>query len=120
MLGLIVLVIFGLGMAYFATQNTMPTIVYIANYRLANIPMYLIVIGSLLLGMFISWIVSIADSFSSNLTIHGKDSTIKAADRTIDELQEEKHELEVENARLREKEKAERPSLAHRLKHSFS
>lgn len=120
MFALIILVIFGLGMAYFATQNTIPTIINIGNYRFANIPMYLVVIGSLLLGVFISWIVSIADGFSSSLAIHGKDVKIKDADKTIDELKEEKNELEIENARLKEEIKAERPSLAHRIKHSFS
>lgn len=110
MLGLIVLVIFGLGMAYFATQNTLPISFTIGNYRFTNIPLYFLVIGSLLLGIFISWIVSIMDGLSST----------KGVDKTIEELKEEKHELEVDNARLKEKEEAQRPSLIHRLKHSFS
>jgi len=101
MFALIILVVFGLGMAYFATQNTVPTSIYIADYRFGGIPLYIIVIGSLLLGIFISWIISVAGAFSSILTIYGKNSKIKNADKTIDELKEKKHELEVENAGLK-------------------
>lgn len=104
MFALIILVIFGLGTAYFATQNTMPTILYIGNYRIADVPMYFVIIGSLLLGVFISWIISIID---------------RSPDKTIDALKEEKHDLEIENARFKEK-KSESPSFADRLKHSFS
>lgn len=113
MLALIVLVIFGLGMAYFATQNTLPISFTIGNYRFTNVPLYILAIGSLLLGIFISWIVSVMDDLSPS---KGIDKT----DKTIEELKEEKQELEVENARLKEKEEAQRPSLIHRLKHSFS
>lgn len=117
MFALIILVIFGLGMAFFATQNTIPTSISIANYRFTGIPLYMIAIGSLLLGVFISWIISITDAFSSTLAIHGKDSKIKDADRAIENLKEEIHELEIENARLKGENVSE---YAHPLKHSFT
>lgn len=119
MFALIILVIFGLGMAFFATQNTGTTSFSLGFYRFTGVPLYFIVIGSLFLGMLISWVVSVIKNvFSSTFTINGQDSKIKDASREIDNLKEEKHELEVENARLKGEDVQE--SFAHPLKHSFS
>ena len=128
MLALILLVIFGLGVAFFATQNAGLTNIRIAGYIISGVPMYVAVIISLLLGVFISWLINLVDVISSTLTIHGKDSALQNANKTITTLEEEKHELEIENASLRgqkheqiEESKKEypRPSFLNRLKHSF-
>ncbi len=132
MLALIILIVFGLGTAYFATQNTGVVHITIGNYLIQRIPIYVIVVGSILLGIFISWLISIVDSISSRITIYGKDSAIKEAYKTIETLKEENHNLEVENARLRgipdnsedtevieKKDVKVRPSFFQTLKHSF-
>lgn len=103
MLSLILLVIFGLGMAFFATQNTGMLHIWLGNYLLSGIPLYVVVIVSLLLGVVASWIISLADNFSSILTLHWKDSELKKAHKTIDELIRDNNELELENTRLKER-----------------
>lgn len=101
MLALIVLIIFGIGIAFFATQNTQTISIILADYHLNGIPLYLIVLVSLLLGFVVSWLISLVDVISSAFKIHGKDSAIKNANKQIAELTKNVHQLELENERLK-------------------
>lgn len=102
MVTLILLVLFGILAAFFATQNTTHASVTIASYTLADIPMYLIVLGSLLIGLLLSSIISLVNSISSSFTLHGKDVKIKETKKTVVELTKQIHQLELENAKLKE------------------
>src|SRR5260370_933540 len=97
MFALVVLIAFGIGIAFFATQNTQATSITLLSYPLKSVPLYLIVLGSLLLGFVVSWIVSLVDVISSALKIHGKESAIKNANKEISELTKRVHQLELEN-----------------------
>lgn len=130
MLALIILIIFGLGTAYFATQNTGLVHIMFGNYLVQGIPLYIIVVGSILLGVFISWLVNIVDSFSSTRIIYGKDSALKKANKEIESLLVENQLLEKEITRLQKNEnvvseqskeygKAAKPSFVSRVRHSF-
>jgi len=100
----IILAVFvGLGLAYFATQNTNLTSLYFGSYIVSNIPLYLVIIGTLLLGLLLAWIFSLVNSLTSKITLHGKENKIKEEERTIAELTKEIHQLELENTRLKEK-----------------
>lgn len=101
MFALIVLFIFGIGVAFFATQNTQAISITLANYPLTGIPLYLIVLVSLLLGFVVSWIISFVDVIASVLKMHGKENTIKNAGKQISELTKRVHQLELENERLK-------------------
>jgi uncharacterized integral membrane protein len=101
MLVLIVAVMFGLAIGYFATQNTAPVTIQVAEYALHDAPLYLVVLGSLLIGLFIAWILYFARSVSSTVTIYGKDHAAKRAQKTAAVLEQRVHELEAENTRLR-------------------
>lgn len=98
---LIVTFLIGLGIAYFAIQNTNPVTITLANYPLKNVPVYLLAIASFLIGLFVSWVISLADSLSSLLTIHGKEKTIKEDKKLIADLEEKIHVLELENAKFK-------------------
>jgi uncharacterized integral membrane protein len=102
MLVLLVAVLFGLGIGYFATENTTPVTIRLAEYALEDVPLYLVVVGSLLVGLFIAWILYIARSVSARLTIYGKDQVVRKTRRTVADLEQRVHELEAENARLRQ------------------
>lgn len=139
MLTLFTLLILGLGIAYFAIQNTQGVTLTLANYSLTNIPLYTIAIASMLLGIVLSWILSLPDAVGSFFTIRTKENAINQAHKSIDDLREEMRQLELENARLkgdngvikeeqaheydreheRDRQEEYRPSLLHRLKHSF-
>lgn len=101
MFALIILFIFGLGVAFFATQNTQPISITLANYSLTSIPTYVIVLVSLLLGFVVSWLISLVDVISTAFKIRGKESTIKNANKQVSELTKRVHQLELENERLK-------------------
>jgi uncharacterized integral membrane protein len=103
MLGLLIAVIFGLVMGYFATQNTTPVTIRIAEYALEEVPLYLAIVGSLFVGLFIAWILYFARSVSSRVTIYGKDHAVKKARQTVAELEHQVHDLKTENAQLKMK-----------------
>jgi uncharacterized integral membrane protein len=101
MLALLIAVVFGLGIGYFATQNTIPVTIRLADYALEEVPLYLVVIGSLLVGLFIAWILYVAQSVSARLTLYGRDKAVRNSRRTVAELEQRIHDLEIDNARLR-------------------
>ncbi len=133
MAALIILILFGLGTAYFAIQNPGNVHIILGNYLIEGIPLYLLVAGSILFGVFVSWLINIIDSLSSTRIIHGKDSELSKAVKTIEKLSEENHALEMENAKLKgemgiaEEEIPDReerkinvsPSFFQRVRHSF-
>lgn len=101
MIGLIILIVFGTGVGLFSTQNTQPASITFAQYTFSNIPMYLIILGAILSGIFVSWVISLVGFVSSFFTLHGKESKIKEAKKEIADLTKRVHELELENERLK-------------------
>lgn len=100
MLALIVMIVFGLLLTFFALENTNLVSMTVLNYTVQNIPLYMIVIGSVLFGLFVGWVMSLMDWVSTSLALRGKESTIKKANTTIGQLEDKVRQLEVENARL--------------------
>lgn len=98
---LIVTVLFGLIIAYFATQNTGVISITFLNYTLTGIPTYIVVAGSLLVGLFLSWIISLVNDIATGFTIRGKESKIKDYKKETAELLKINHQLELENTRLK-------------------
>jgi uncharacterized integral membrane protein len=101
MLVLIIGVIFGLAISYFATQNTTPVTIRIAEYTWEEVPLYLVIVGSLFVGLFISWILYLARAVSSRITLYGKNHEVRRARRTAADLEMRVRELEAENADLK-------------------
>jgi uncharacterized integral membrane protein len=94
-------VIFGLGIGYFATQNTSPVTLHMGELVLEEVPLYLIVLGSLLVGLFIAWTFYFARTLSTTLAIYGRDSAIKKAKQVVADLEQRVRDLEAVNARLK-------------------
>lgn len=101
MLVLLIGVIFGIAIAYFATENTMPVTVRVGEYAFADIPLYLVIVWALFVGVFVSWILYLARAVSSRVTIYGKDHAVRRARRTAADLEQRVQELEAENTHLR-------------------
>lgn len=99
MLTLIVIVLLGLGFAFLATQNTATATFNLLGYAW-TLPMYMIVFGALLIGFFISWIVSSISTLGAWSSLHGKDRKIKESRQAVAQLQSKIRELELENAKL--------------------
>ena len=117
MLSLLILIIFGLGAAYFATQNTGLVHLIFGNYLFSGIPLYVVIIGAMLLGVFISWLLSMINSVSSFMTLHSKDSMINEERKKVNELKKKNEELSLELARLKGKEREHVDEDEHILSH---
>jgi len=81
MVVLIVGVIFGIAIGYFATQNTTPVTIQFGEYAFADIPLYLVMVGSLFVGVVVSAVLYLAKTVSSTATIYGKDYAARKARR---------------------------------------
>lgn len=102
---LVVAIIIGSGIAYFSAQNTQPVSIYIGGYEVYTyIPLYVVIIVSLVAGILIAWLISLLGTISSKITIHGKEHTIREDNKRIAELTKKVHQLELENARLKKQE----------------
>jgi uncharacterized integral membrane protein len=129
MLTFIVLLVFGLVIAFFAGQNTTPVTIFLSDYQLPTLPLYMIIIGAMLIGFLISWVVSLIDAVFKMFVLRGKENIIKEDRKQFTRLNQRIHELEIENARLkgenkepviieRPEEHTFRPSFFDRLKHA--
>ncbi len=101
MVVLILGMIFGLAIGYFATQNTAPVTIQVGEYAFADIPLYLVMVGSLFVGVIVSAILYLARTVSARATIYGKDYAARKARRMAADLEQRVHELEAENVHLR-------------------
>lgn len=98
---LIVTVLLGLVIAYFATQNTGVISLSFLDYILPNIPIYVVVVGALLVGLFLSWIISLVHDITTSFALRGKESKIKDYKKENAELLRTIHQLELENTKLK-------------------
>jgi len=130
MLTFIVLLISGLIIAFFAGQNTTPVTILLSRYQLPTLPLYMVIIGAMLIGFIISWVVSLIEGMFQVFVLRGKENIIKEDKKKFDGLNERIHELELENARLKREdtepvitEEAEpqevRPTPFNRLRHAI-
>lgn len=101
MLTLIIVLVSGIIFAIFATQNTQFVSVSFMNYQLTSVPLYGVVLGAILFGIFVSWLISMVDTISSYLTILGKNKTITSVKKESTDLAKRVHQLEIENERLK-------------------
>ena len=100
MLSILLSAIFGLAIAYFALQNATPVSVQIGELVFPEVPLYLIAVGSLILGIFIASIFYFARTVSA-ITLHGRHHHPAADNKTVIALERRIHDLEIENARIK-------------------
>jgi uncharacterized integral membrane protein len=101
MVALVIAVIFGLGIGYFATQNITPITIQFADYVVEGVPLYAVILGSLLVGLFMAYLLYLARSVSSKLTMHGENHADTRVRQAVANLERRVDRLESENARLR-------------------
>ena len=102
---MILIVLFGILSAIFATQNSIHVPIILLGYSLREVPIYLVVSGSLLIGLLLSSFVSLINSISTTFKLRGKDSKTKESKKTVDGLVKKNRELELEVATLKERNK---------------
>ncbi|OGE73969.1 MAG: hypothetical protein A3I07_04090 [Candidatus Doudnabacteria bacterium RIFCSPLOWO2_02_FULL_42_9] len=103
MLNIILILILGLLVTFFAIQNSAIVTIKLGNYSFDQVPQYLVIILSLILGFLISWLLSLVDFISSWFKIFGKDRKINESKIIVTDLKNKIHELEIENVQLKER-----------------
>jgi lipopolysaccharide assembly protein A len=101
MLILISLLIIGSIMVYLSQNNLVPVSLHLGTYIFSGIPLFYIIIGSLLTGLGISYLLSTIGTIISGFKMRNKDSTIKKSNNDIVNLTKRIHQLELENERLK-------------------
>ncbi len=96
----ILYVILALIFGYFATQNTQPVSITLLGATLSSIPLYVVLVVTLIVGLAFSWFIGLFDSIGASMKIRGKENAIKDGKNTIGELKKEINKLKIENARL--------------------
>ena len=66
----------------------------------AGIPLFYVIIGSFVIGLILSYLVSLIQSVSTSFTLHGKNVEIKKNKDEVLELTKRVHQLEIKNEKL--------------------
>ncbi len=98
MIILLITIILGLVFAYFATLNTKWVEIKFDSY-IFPLPLYIVILGSMLLGIVIATIIHFIDSFSNYLAFRRKENLLKELKKTVAELIERVHMLEIREER---------------------
>lgn len=100
MLVLIEFLIIGSLLVYISKYNFQPVSLNLGFTVFSGIPLFYIIVGSLLVGLVISYVVSLAQSISTSFTLHGKNVEIKKNKDEALDLTKRVHQLEIKNEKL--------------------
>jgi len=101
MFTLIIFLVVGSIMVYLAQNNLMLVTLQLGKYVFPGIPLFYIIIGSLLTGLGLAYLINLFNSIFTSLTMHRKDKKIKQTKGEIIDLTKQIHQLELENERLK-------------------
>lgn len=100
MIGFILTIIIGFGIAYLSSTSISSISITLGNYTYSNIPLTAITLSTYLIGMVLAWIIEVPQTIATALKIIGFGRTIKSGDNTIIQLQSKIQKLEIENSKL--------------------
>ena len=103
MLTLVVTVVLGIGFALFATQNTGSIDLNFGSYKINDVPIYIVVLVTLLIALVISFFTYIGRHLSDSLTLSEQRDDLKELKKENIELTKKAHKLELENTKLKAK-----------------
>jgi len=79
----------------------MPVTVNLGMYVISDIPLFYVIVGSLVIGLVLSYVVYLVHAISTSFAFRGKDNEIKKNKDEVLELTKRVHQLELENEKLR-------------------
>jgi predicted RND superfamily exporter protein len=101
MLILILFLVVGGVMVYLAQNNLMQVTLHVGAYAFTGIPLFYVIVGSLLIGLGLAYVIQLVNSVFTTLSMFGKDHAIKRSKGEIAELTKRIRQLELENERLK-------------------
>lgn len=103
MIGLMLFILIGFGIALFSRYSTPGITFTIGDYQYSNVPLFALTVGTYLLGILLAWIVEVPESIATAFQIMGLGRSIKSGNNTIAQLQNKIKSLEIENIKLQER-----------------
>jgi uncharacterized integral membrane protein len=101
MLIVILFLIVGSLVVYVSRFNFTPVTVNLGFYKFSDIPLFYVIIGSLLIGLTLSYLVYLIRSILTSFALRGKNKEIKKEKDEVLELTKRVHQLELENEKLK-------------------
>jgi putative membrane protein len=101
MLILILFLVAGSLLTYVSQYNLMPVTVHLGTYIFTDIPLFYVIIGSMLTGLGLSYLIYLVQQISAAWEIRGKEHEIKKKKGEVLELTKRVHQLELENEKLK-------------------
>lgn len=100
MFNIIVLLITGTLLTYISKYNMLPVDVNLGVYLLKDIPLFYVIVGSLLVGLILSYVMQLLTNIVTYIEIRGKSQQIKLDQEKIVDLTKTVHKLEIANKDL--------------------
>ncbi len=100
MIGLMLTIIIGVGIAFFSRYNTSGITLTVGDDTYFNIPLYVVTVGTYMLGILLAWVIEVPQAIGTAFQIMGLGHTIKSGNNTILALQNKIKKLEIENIKL--------------------
>ena len=101
MFTLIIFLVVGSILVYISKFNFLPVSVNLGVYVLNDIPLFYVIIASLLTGLVLSYVLYLVLSISTSFKLRGKNKEIKKDKDQVLELTKRVHQLELENEKLK-------------------
>ena len=98
---LILLLVVGTVMVYLAQNNLILVTLHLGPYVFSDIPLFYVIIGSLLVGLGLAYLFYLINSIFMAFSMRRKDKKIKQGKNEIVDLTKQIHKLELENERLK-------------------
>ena len=101
MLNIIFLLIAGSALTYISQYNLELVSVNLGIYTFSNIPLFYVIVGSLLVGLILSYLMQLLSNVFTYFEIRGKSREIKSGQEEILDLTKTVHQLELANEKLK-------------------
>lgn len=101
MITLILILLAGGVFVYIAQNNLIPVTLHLGSTVITNIPLFYVIIGALLTGLIVAYLIHLVNTIFVSFSIHGKDTKIKQGKNEIADLTKRIHQLELENEKLK-------------------
>lgn len=98
---LILLLIVGSALAYISQDNLMPVSVHVGQYVFEGIPLFYVIMVSLITGLLLSYVINLTHAISGSWVLRGKNKKIEKGEDEVLELTKRVHQLELEKERLK-------------------
>lgn len=102
MLTLILLIILGSSLVYLSQYNFELVTVNMGFQMFENVPLFYVIVGSLLTGLVFAYLVHLVYYISNSLALKAKKNEIKKNREEILELTKRVHQLELEKEKLKQ------------------